>query len=151
MKMKRHSAIIEIINAHNIETQEELTKMLREAGFNVTQSTVSRDIRELSLMKVPVAGQTGRQKYALLAPTEQKPDKLVRVFQDAVLSINNAQNIIVIKTMAGMAMAVAASLDAMNFADIIGTIAGDDTIFCVTRTQELAVVLLGKLKLLVNG
>ena len=146
MKAKRHSAIMELISNYDIQTQEELTKMLRQAGFDVTQSTVSRDIRELSLMKIPIAGKGGKQKYNVLIPAEGASGKLVRVFQEAVVSIDSAQNIIVLKTMPGMAMAVAAALDAMSFAHIMGSIAGDDTIFCVTRTTEQAERLLRKLK-----
>ena len=135
MKTKRHAKIIELINQYEIETQEELAQRLIEAGFNVTQATISRDIRELKLSKV--AGHNGRQKYISLAnPDNGITDKYTRVLQDGFVSRQMATDIVVIKTVSGMAMAVAAALDAMDIPGIVGSIAGDDTIFCAIHSEE---------------
>lgn len=135
MKTKRHAKIIELINQYEIETQEELAQRLIEAGFNVTQATISRDIRELKLSKV--AGHNGRQKYISLAtPDNGIVDKYTRVLQDAFVSRQMATDIVVIKTVSGMAMAVAAALDAMEIPGVVGSIAGDDTIFCAIHSEE---------------
>ena len=132
MKQKRHLRIIEIINHNAIETQEELADKLREEGFAVTQATVSRDIRELNLSKVPSAG--GRQKYAVLSGSGQLNDKYVRMIHDGLISMEPASNLLVMKTVSGMAMAVAAAVDAMHFPEIVGSIAGDDTIMAATKS-----------------
>ncbi|MBQ9118573.1 MAG: arginine repressor [Lachnospiraceae bacterium] len=133
MKVGRQSKIIELITKHDVETQEELAELLNEAGYNVTQATISRDIRELKLTKVSIDG--SRQKYIALAAKENgMTEKYVRVLKDGFLSMDMAQNILVIKTVSGMAMAVAAALDAMSIEGIVGCIAGDDTIMCAIRT-----------------
>ena len=135
MKSKRHAKILEIIQKYNIETQEELSGRLEKEGFQVTQATVSRDIRELKLTKV--SGKNGRQKYAALNEKHvDMSEKYIRVFKDGFSSMDMAQNILVIKTVSGMAMAVAAALDAMDCHEIVGSIAGDDTIMCAVRTIE---------------
>lgn len=144
MKKTRHGKIIELIEKYDVETQEELAARLREAGFTVTQATVSRDIRELKLSKVASAG--GRQKYAVLKQDDgHMGDKYIRVFRDGFVSMDMAQNILVIKTVSGMAMAVAAALDALKFTEIVGCIAGDDTIFLAVRTVEETQALMEKL------
>ena len=113
MKTKRQAKILELIKKNNIETQEELSDYLEREGYQVTQATVSRDIRELKLTKVAVNG--GRQKYvALMEASEDLSEKYTRVFRDGFVSMDMAQNILVIKTVSGMAMAVAAALDAMH-------------------------------------
>ena len=128
MKIKRQSKILELINNYDIETQEELADRLKEAGFEVTQATVSRDIRELKLTKV--SNDKGIQKYSVIGKTEQDISyKYIRVFKEGFVSMDIAQNILVLKTITGMAMAVAAAMDAFNYPEIVGTIAGDDTIF----------------------
>ncbi len=144
MKTKRQLKIIELINKNDIETQEELAKLLIEANFSVTQATISRDIRELKITKV---ANGKKQKYAVI-PEENPiiPEKLIRIFKDAVVHIDCSQNIIVIKTLDGMAMAVAAVLDSMENSEILGSIAGDDTIFCVIKSEKNAVKLIEKLK-----
>ena len=114
MKVNRHAKIVELINKYQIETQDELAEYLNEAGFKVTQATVSRDIRDLKLTKVPA--ENGRQKYAV----------------------------------SGMAMAVAAALDAMNWNEIVGCIAGDDTIMCAVRTVDDTILLMEKIKKLLE-
>lgn len=135
MKSSRQSKIIEIIRQQDIETQEELAEHLLKAGFAVTQATVSRDIRELKLTKVQT--DSGRQKYAVLqAPSMGTNDKLVRVLRDAFVSMDKAQNILVIKTVSGMAMAAAAALDSLEIENIVGCIAGDDTIMCAIRNES---------------
>lgn len=135
MKSKRHSKIIELISKYEIETQEELAQRLIEAGFNVTQATISRDIRELKLSKV--SGHNGRQKYVSLSGSDAGiSDKYTRVLQDGFVSRHMATDIVVIKTVSGMAMAVAAALDAMDIPGIVGSIAGDDTIFCAVRSED---------------
>lgn len=135
MKSKRHAKILEIISKNNIETQEELSERLEQEGFHVTQATVSRDIRELKLTKV--AGQAGRQKYISLSESQMDiGEKYIRVFRAGFLSMDMAQNILVIRTVSGMAMAVAAALDSMDCSEIVGSIAGDDTIMCAVRTVE---------------
>jgi len=135
VKSSRQNKIVEIIRKNNVETQEELAEYLQEAGFAVTQATVSRDIRELKLTKVPT--ENGRSKYAVhQGVTSALNDKLVRVLRDAYLSMDKAQNILVIKTVSGMAMAAAAALDSLELDAIVGCIAGDDTIMCAIRTDE---------------
>ena len=135
MKSSRQNKIVEIIRKYHVETQEELADHLLKAGFAVTQATVSRDIRELKLTKVPT--ETGRSKYAVHQGGTSAPnDKMVRILRDAYLSMDRAQNILVIKTVSGMAMAAAAALDSMELDAIVGCIAGDDTIMCAIRTDE---------------
>ena len=103
-------------------------------GYPVTQATVSRDIRELKLTKVSLSN--GRQKYAVITQAQKDLSKYIRIFQDGFRSMDMAQNILVIKTVSGMAMAVAAALDAMDYHEIVGSIAGDDTIMCAVRSVE---------------
>ncbi|SHI94658.1 arginine repressor [Parasporobacterium paucivorans] len=144
MKITRHRKIIELINIHDIETQEELARMLIESGYNVTQATISRDIRELQLTKV--AARDGKQKYVMLhtKPADMN-EKYLRVLSDGFTGMEMAQNILVIKTVSGMAMAVAAALDELNFNEIVGCIAGDDTIMCAVRSVEDTFKLTGKI------
>ncbi len=135
MKVGRHAKIIELINTHTIETQEELADLLLDSGYQVTQATVSRDIRELRLSKVSAEG--GKQKYAELKNQEEiLIDKYVKILQNGYVSIDRAQNIIVVRTVSGMAMGVAAALDALQIEGIVGCIAGDDTIMCAVRTLK---------------
>ena len=148
MKVSRHAKIIELITQHDIETQEELAEYLEDAGFKVTQATVSRDIRDLKLTKMSVDG--SRQKYVILKPEEGMSEKYIRVLQDGYVSMDMAQNILVIKTVSGMAMAVAAALDALRFAEVVGCIAGDDTIFVAVHTAEEARALKDKIHRLVG-
>ena len=150
MKISRQSKIIELINKYDIETQEELADLLMKAGYNVTQATVSRDIRELKLTKIAVDG--GKQKYILLQKTEPGiSEKYTRVLKEGFVSMDMAQNILVIKTISGMAMAVAAALDALQLSSIVGCIAGDDTIMCAIRTAEDTAAVMEKLSKLVNA
>lgn len=151
LKKTRHNKILEIITGQMIETQEELAKQLRSAGFEVTQATVSRDIRELKLSKVP-AGK-GKQKYIVLQQEEKShmEDKYIRVLKDGFASMDMAQNILVMKTVSGMAMAVAAAIDAMHFQEIVGSIAGDDTIMMAVRTVDDTKRLMERIRELLQG
>lgn len=135
MKYSRHTKILEIIDNHEIETQEELAVNLKECGFNVTQATVSRDIKELRLLKVLT--KDGRYKYATIKQQESGiSDRFVKLFRDSVMSIDSAENIIVIKTLPGAANAAAAALDALDLKELVGTLAGDDTIFLLVRNKD---------------
>ncbi|CUX43363.1 arginine repressor [Clostridium sp. C105KSO13] len=148
MKVSRHAKIIELISQHDIETQEELAEFLNKAGFKVTQATVSRDIRDLKLTKVS-AGE-GRQKYVILKPKDDgMNEKYIRVLRDGYDSMDMAQNILVIKTVSGMAMAVAAAVDAMKWKEVVGCIAGDDTIMCAIRSTEETVAVMDKIRKIV--
>ena len=135
METKRQRKIIELITNYDIETQEELAAKLVENGFNVTQATISRDIRELNLTKIATKG--GKQKYAVQSSSDiVSNSKYMRVLNDGIITMDTAGNILVVKTVSGMAMAVAAALDAMQIKEILGCIAGDDTIMCVVKHAE---------------
>ena len=150
MKRQRHEVVVELINKYDIETQEELAAYLREAGFDVTQATVSRDIRELKLSKIATGN--GKQKYIILQNEDSHlGDKYIRVLRDGFVSMNMAQNILVIKTVQGMAMAVAAALDAMKFPEIVGCIAGDDTIMAAIKTVDDTRVVMEKINDILEG
>lgn len=145
MKTKRQTKILELIKKYEIETQEDLSAYLEQEGYQVTQATVSRDIRELKLTKVAL--NNGRQKYvALLETNEDMSQKYERIFRDGFISMDIAQNILVIKTVSGMAMAVAAALDALKLHEIVGSIAGDDTIMCAVRSTDDAIAVIDKLR-----
>lgn len=144
MKLARHEKIIELIRQYDIDTQEELAARLNEAGFKVTQATVSRDIRALKMTKV--AGKDGKSHYAILKDAAPElGDKYTRVLRDAVISIDVGQNLVVVRTVPGMAMGVAAALDALAWPEILGCIAGDDTIMCACRSSDLALGVMEKL------
>ncbi len=147
MKQKRHAAILNLITSKEVTTQEELALLLKEEGFQVTQATVSRDIKELKLTKSP--GESGAYKYVQpQGAGDKSPGKQLLILSRAVDRVDFAQNMVVIKTHAGMAQAAAAVLDALSLQEIVGTLAGDDTIFCVTRTEDAAVQLTGRIKAL---
>ena len=149
MKTKRQTKMLELIKKHDIETQEELSDYLQKEGYQVTEATVSRDIRELKLTKVAMSN--GRQKYAALTEAnEDLSEKYTRVFRDAFVSMDMAQNILVIKTVSGMAMAVAAAIDAMHLHEIVGCIAGDDTIMCAVRSVDDTIAVMSRLRKLVE-
>ncbi|MBQ8382790.1 MAG: arginine repressor [Clostridia bacterium] len=144
MKNKRQEKIIEIIESQAVETQEALQEKLRECGFDVTQATVSRDIKELRLTKVAAKG--NRYKYAVLDSDDPKQAaKFIFIMKETVLSVQTAQNMLVIKTFSGMAQAAAAALDNLFGNEVIGTIAGDDTIFAVTASNADAEALQDKI------
>ncbi len=135
MKKGRQAEIIKIIERQNVETQQELAQLLIDAGFDVTQATVSRDIKALKLSKVPAGN--GHQKYVLLRNDEKHLSaKYVNVLKEGFVSMDMAQNILVVKTVSGMAMAVAAAIDNLKYPEIVGSIAGDDTIMMAIRSVE---------------
>ena len=145
MKTKRQAQILELINQHSIETQEELLLKLNECGYKVTQATVSRDIKELRLLKS--LSPDGKYHYTTVAKnTSDGRSDFRSFFSNSVVSVKTAQNIIVIKTMVGMAQGVCTSLDMMNHDEILGTIAGDDTIFAVSQSTEIATEFAKELK-----
>lgn len=146
MKSKRQDKILELIETQEITTQEELADRLLAEGFRVTQATVSRDIRELQLYKA--AGRNGRQKYAAIKRREENAasDRYRDAFRAGFVSMKQAQNILVIQTVSGMANGVAAALEAMNYPEVAGCIAGDDTIFCAVTNTEEAKTLMEKIK-----
>ena len=150
MKRQRHEVVVDLINKYDIETQEELAAYLKEEGFEVTQATVSRDIRELKLSKIATGN--GKQKYIILKNDDiHLGDKYIRVLRDGFVSMNMAQNILVIKTVQGMAMAVAAALDAMKFPEIVGCIAGDDTIMAAIKSTDETKVVIDKINEILEG
>lgn len=144
MKSKRHNKIIELIRDNDIGTQEELAEALNKEGFLVTQATVSRDIRELKLTKTSVDGK--RQKYVIYQSQDTALNqKYIKIIKEGLISMEVAVNLLVIKTVSGMAGAVCVALDSMNYAEIVGTIAGDDTIMVATMSQEKALSLMERL------
>lgn len=145
MKISRHAKILELIEKNPTETQEELAEELKKNGYNITQATVSRDIKELKLVKV--LDENGIYKYASLKEQDSMlSERLVKVFAESVLSVDYAANIIVIKTFSGAASAAAEAIDVLDFKEMVGTIAGDDTIFVLVRTQENVEAVIDKLK-----
>ncbi|MGN0143950.1 MAG: arginine repressor [Clostridium sp.] len=145
MKSKRHTKILEIINSTEIETQEELAEALKKEGFEVTQATVSRDIKNLKLIKMQSAN--GKSKYAV-STREQKNiiDRLSNILANTVLSVENVDKMVVIKTITGSAPITAEAIDNLESADIAGTVAGDNTIFILVRTIESAELLVSKIR-----
>ena len=150
MRNKRHDAILTLISEKNIETQQDLTVALGKLGFDVTQATVSRDIKELRLLKR--LNSDGRYVYAqnTTVADENISDKMSIIFNKSVVSVDFAINTIVIKTLAGMAQGAASALDAMHFPECLGSIAGDDTIFVITRSEDAAQKLSKKFKNMVD-
>ena len=143
MKAERQNKILELLRENNIYTQEELTASLNVAGFPATQATVSRDIRELGLLKEPTSN---GHRYLAPADTAVIKSPFARVFRDGLVSVDYAENMLVLRTLGGMAMAVAAALDGMKFADILGSVAGDDVVICVVRNKTAAAELAERLK-----
>lgn len=150
MKSARHAKIKNIIETELIETQEELTDALRRAGIQVTQATVSRDIKDLMLIKIPA--NNGKSHYAF--PPEKNTffseDRMIRMFKDSVISIDFSENIIVIKTLPGTANAVATTLDYANWSEIIGTVAGDDNILAVIKPKSMVNKIVQKMKMMIS-
>ena len=148
MKVNRHAKIIELIGKYQVETQEELAAYLTQEGFKVTQATVSRDIRDLKLTKIPT--EDGKQRYTVHPKTgTTMNDKYIRVLKDGFASMDMAQNILVIRTVSGMAMAVATAIDSLEFPEVVGKIAGDDTIMCAIRTVEDTMIVMDKINKMV--
>ena len=148
MKKDRHKKILDLIKENAISTQEELASALNQAGYNVTQATVSRDIRELNLTKTTA---DGIPRYVVFQGDDSNlSKKYIRVLKDGFVNMNMAQNILVIKTVPGMAMAVCAALDAMHLYEIVGTIAGDDTIMCAVKTTEDAQMVMNSIEQIIK-
>ena len=149
MKSPRHSLILDIIAHNNIETQEELAEYLQRRGVNVTQATVSRDIKELRLLKV--LGDGGGYKYATAEYAEQGlSDRFIRIFSESVLSMASANNLIVIKTLTASANAAAEAIDSLKWPEIVGTLAGDNTILVIVQNDDEVEAVLARFKTLVR-
>lgn len=146
-KLLRQKALIDLITGNNVSTQQELQDKLRDAGFEATQATISRDIKELSLIKT--VSSDGVYKYDIPSSIKDRgksPNELLKnIFKEAVVSVNFAQNIVVIKCHVGMAQAVCAKLDNAEFNAVVGTLAGDDTIFVVLKSEAFAIEFVGML------
>lgn len=148
MKSRRHAKILDIITEYPIETQDELLTRLKDEGYKATQATISRDIKDLRLVKT--LGSDGKYRY--VSASKNSTDirsNFSSLFASSVNSIDFAQNIVVIKTLSGMAQAVCAALDSNDYKAVVGTIAGDDTIFIACRSSQLAVSLTEELKKLI--
>ncbi len=139
MKFQRQAKILDLIDRFEIETQEELTDYLRTFGYSTTQATVSRDIKELRLIKT-LSAETGKYKYAAggSAASDSFTTRLRNIFRECVTDIDAAQNMVVIKTLPGLGQAAAMAIDAMRAAEVVGTLGGDDTVFVVMRDNESA-------------
>ena len=134
-KSKRHEKILELIARYEIETQEELQDRLNEEGFSVTQATVSRDIKDMHLLKV--LAEDGNYRYATIDKNDQGVgDRLIRMLADSLVDINRANNLIVIKTLSGSAHVAAEAVDSLRWPEVLGTIAGDNTILVIVRSNE---------------
>ncbi len=149
MKITRHAKILEIINSRDVETQEDLAEELKKSGMNVTQATVSRDIKELKLIKV--LADDGNYKYATIVHTESfLSNKLINIFSQTVISVENIDKFVIIKTMTGSAAAAAEAIDTLNFEGIAGSVAGDNTIFVLARNAEKAEIITQKMKKMIS-
>ncbi len=138
MKTARHAMILELIQQQDIETQDELAQLLQQHNYAVTQATISRDIKELRLVKV-LSANGGKYKYATVNKTETGlQERLIRIFSQSVFALNAAGNLIVIKTITGAASAAAEAIDSMRYPEIAGTIAGDNTIFIAIKDAKQA-------------
>lgn len=145
MKSKRHEKILEIIKNKDIETQEELAEELKKLGFDVTQATVSRDIKNLKLLKM----QSSTGSYRYVVPTKEASnisDKLANILSNAVTHVENVDKMVVVKTFTGGASAAAEAIDTLGFEDIAGTVAGDNTIFILVRTLSGAEEIVDRIK-----
>jgi len=142
MKQERQQAILHLVQTQDIFTQGELTDALAKAGFSAAQATVSRDIRELRLTKEPT---DDGQKYVVPTKKEEPIHRMSRIFRDGLVSIDYAGNMMVLRTLNGMAMAVALAIDEMNFSEILGSVAGDDVVMCVVKSESHAAALVEKL------
>lgn len=150
MKALRHTKIKEIVERQIVETQEEVAELLRKEGIIVTQATVSRDIKELLLIKVPTGD--GRYRYAF--PPEQNlmfsQSRMERIFQDAIIGMDYSQNLVILRTLPGAAQAVASTIDHVRWPEIIGTVAGDDTILIVVKPPDIAPQVMAKFQRLLS-
>lgn len=148
MKKERLSKIIDIIKNQAVETQDELLSILKKEGYDVTQATVSRDIQKLRLIKIK---RDGKYRYGVMEKMDAEKEKYQRVLKEGYISHEVAKNLIVIKTYPGMANSVAAAIDNVDFEGVVGTIAGDDTIFIALKDDNLAIVISKKLEMFIKG
>lgn len=148
LKEKRHARILEIIKTTSVETQDELTELLVMSGFQTTQATVSRDIKELHLYKTLTKDNKYKYEHSESRPDRKKPlpVKFYGIMRDSIVSVDNAVNIVVVKCYAGMAQGACAAIDALDNDDIVGTIAGDDTIFIASKSAEAAETIVENIK-----
>lgn len=150
MKYNRHAKILDIIDNNDIETQEELAEKLKQQGMDVTQATVSRDIKELRLIKVMTA--EGKYKYSAFAQSEnQVSNRLITILTEAYVSSDYANNIVVVKTLSGMAQAAGSAIDSLKWTEILGTIAGDDTLIMVCRAEKIAEDIVNKFNKMIKA
>jgi transcriptional regulator of arginine metabolism len=150
MKSQRQAKIMEIISTHNVETQEQLLESLREAGYHSTQATISRDIKELRIVKELTAMGTYRYTTAQGEVTGSFSSRLNAIFRECVTGFDYAQNIVVIHTLPGLASAAGSAIDAMNISVVLGCLAGDDTVMVVMRDNNAAAAFCGEIKNLVS-
>ena len=150
MKSQRQAKIMEIISNRNVETQEQLLQELQNAGFRSTQATISRDIKELRIVKELTSFGTYRYTAATDEVSSTFSSKLNTIFRECITSFDYAQNMLVIRTLPGLASAAASAIDAMNMSVVVGTIAGDDTVFVVMRDANAAAAFCGEIKNLLN-
>lgn len=150
MKAKRQAKIMEIISTTNVETQEQLLQELQNAGFSSTQATISRDIKELRIVKELTSFGTYRYTSAARDLPATFSDRLYTIFRECVTSFDYAQNIVVIHTLPGLANAAGSALDAMNMSVVLGTLAGDDTVIAIMRDSNAAAAFCGEIKNLMN-
>lgn len=149
MKKRRHARILELINTYDIETQEELQTYLLRSGFEVTQATISRDIKELRLVKEL----SDRGRYVYSTGKKSTGDAIRRaggIFSESIISVDNAVNFVCIKCFPGMASAVCTAVDAMEWTGVVGTISGDDTIFVLCKTEDFAKIFAKNLEKILN-
>ena len=150
MKNNRQSKILEIITSENIETQEQLLALLQQEGFRSTQATISRDIKELRIVKELTSLGTYRYATSNNEMSGSFSSRLNTIFRECVISIDYAQNIIVVRTLPGLASAAGSAIDAMNLSLVVGTLAGDDTVMVVMRDTNAAAAFCGEIKNLIN-
>ena len=150
MRISRQNKILELIDKYEIETQDKLVSMLREYGYDVTQATVSRDIKELRLLKV--LSENGGYKYATVERAEKgMNDRFARILAESIVNIESVNNLIVISTLSASANAAGEAIDSMKWSEVLGTIAGDNTLLIIARSNEAVESVLGRINALLNG
>ena len=152
MKHKRHAKILELISAQEVCTQEELADKLKSSGFETTQATISRDIKELKLLKIPSKNKDGQSKYGLAnnMSEDKTSAKFYNILRETVIDIKPAKNLLVVKTYSGMAHAAGAAIDAIDFPETLGTVAGDDTMLLIFAEDETAEIVARRLEKIVE-
>ena len=153
MKHKRHAKILELITAHEIFTQEELADKLKKSGFEATQATISRDIKELKLLKLPSKNKDGQLKYGLAnnMSEDKASAKFFNILKETVTDIKPAKNLLIVKTYSGMAQAAGAAIDAIDFPEALGSIAGDDTMLLIFAEEETVEIVARRLEKIVGN